>query len=252
MKIGDYAFEENNAITSVVIPEGVKEIGNYAFEECGKLTSVSLPEGLAIIGFDAFCGCRKLGDITIPATVHPANGSDSFRAISFCFCHGMKSITVADGSEYYKSVDGVLFSMDGTRFLSYPAGKSTATNYILLQTATNRSGKSSTKTVKIVTPNVVDKSAITIDAANRYEVNAGFAFNAAAWEALGINALDGWKITAASGISGLSWKNGRLTGVPTATGAQCATFTMTNGKQKKTATATFFINPLPSGIAWKQ
>ena len=666
LKIGDYAFEENNAITSVVIPAGVKEIGRYAFEECGKLTSVTLPEGLAIIGHDAFCGCRKLANITIPSTVHPANGHDG---VTFCFCYGMKSIAVADGNAYYKSVDGVvysaegstlvfypagrtgafeipedvtsvsgeafagtrissvfihsgvewigdgaflechsltnitvdpgnseykdvdgvLFSKDGTRFLSFPAGKSTATNYTLPQTvieigndafagckfkgiilpstlsrlsyetfegcekltqvilgtglstiddqafyyvsklstvtlpqsveyiekwafeecgtkkstiyypssagrhrhafedcpakkiaytsaftvafdlnyegagdylydrnvvakqpvgilpapkrqgygfagwwtapnggtkissatkitkdttfyarwaravviakegsgtvtgggnktvggkvtlvakpaknwtfvgweawwgideegeyshgtfsrqptfsftmpddavdaiaqfvrksedyapeievesstwyvadgedsyiwihslsysslkasnlpkgislkgesyvkdgdnvfalvktgatkpgvysvkltATNRSGKSSTKTVRIVTPNVVDESIITIDAAKRYEVNAGFAFDAAAWEALEINALDGWKITAASGISGLSWKNGRLSGVPTATGAQCVTFTLTKGRQRKSVTATFTVNPLPSGV----
>ncbi|MBE6381992.1 MAG: hypothetical protein E7049_03135 [Lentisphaerae bacterium] len=667
LKIGDYAFEENNAITSVVIPAGVREIGSYAFEECGKLTSVSLPEGLAIIGYDAFCGCRKLGDITIPSTLHPAYGYDG---VAFCFCYGMKSIAVADGNAYYKSVGGVaysadgstlvsypagrtgafeipedvtsvsgeafagarvssvfvhsgvewigdgaflechsltnitvdpdneyykdvngaLFSKDGTRFISYPAGKSTATIYTLPQsvtqigddafagckfkgiilpstlselsyeafegcekltqvilgtglstindqsfyyvpklstvtlpqsveyiescafeecgmktstiyyprsagrhrhafedcpakkiayssactvafdlnydgagdylydrnvvakqpvgilptprrqgygfagwwtapnggtkissatkisrdttfyarwaravaitkkgsgtvagggnktvgskvtlaakpaknwtfvgweawwdideggdyskgafsrkptfsftmpddavdalayfvrkpedyapiidaeystwyvadgqddyiyidslsystlkasnlpkgislkgesyvkdgdnvfalvktgatkpgvysvklTATNRSGKSSTKTIKVVTPNIVDEGIITIDAAKRYEVSAGFTFDASAWEELGISALGGWKITAASGIAGLSWKNGRLAGVPTAPGVHCVTFTLTKGKQTKTATATFFVNPLPSGVS---
>ena len=123
LKIGNYAFEENNAITSVVIPAGVKEIGSYAFEECGKITSVSLPEGLAIIGFDAFCGCRKLGDITIPSTVHPAYGHES---IAFCFCYAMKNITVAEGSKYYRSIDGVAYTADGSTLVFYPPGRTGA------------------------------------------------------------------------------------------------------------------------------
>lgn len=123
LKIGNYAFEENNAITSVVIPAGVKEIGSHAFEECGKITSVSLPEGLAIIGFDAFCGCRKLGDITIPSTVHPAYGHES---IAFCFCYAMKNITVAEGSKYYRSIDGVAYTADGSTLVFYPPGRTGA------------------------------------------------------------------------------------------------------------------------------
>ena len=113
--IGPYAFEENLAITSVVIPQGVVEIGEYAFEECEKLKAVTFPEGLRRIGFDAFCGCRSLGNVSIPSTVEDG--------IAFLFCYGMKSITVAEDNPWFKSVDGVVYSKDGTSLVYFPPGR---------------------------------------------------------------------------------------------------------------------------------
>ena len=113
--IGDYAFEENNAITSVVIPDGIVSIGEFAFEECRKIASVSFPEGLVKIGFDAFCGCHNLGDVTIPSTVK--------EGISFCFSKKMKNINVSPDNPYFMSVDGVVYSKDGKTLVCYPTGR---------------------------------------------------------------------------------------------------------------------------------
>ena len=113
--ISDDAFEENNAITSVVIPEGIVSIGEFAFEECHKIASVSLPEGLVKIGFDAFCGCYNLGDVTIPSTVK--------EGIAFCFSKKMKNINVSPDNPYFKSVDGVVYSKDGKTLVRYPTGR---------------------------------------------------------------------------------------------------------------------------------
>lgn len=113
--IDDWAFEDNQSITSVVIPEGVKYIGAWAFEECRNITSVKFPEGLIVIGFDAFCGCRKLKNVTIPSTVNSG--------IAFVFCKEMTAITVAESNPYFKSVDGVVYSKDGTRLVYVPAGR---------------------------------------------------------------------------------------------------------------------------------
>jgi hypothetical protein len=54
-------------ITSIVIPEGVKEIRNGAFEECKELTSVKIPDSIEIIGNYAFYKCSALTKVDIPA-----------------------------------------------------------------------------------------------------------------------------------------------------------------------------------------
>ena len=54
-----------NDITSIVIPNGVKQIGGYAFENRKYLTDVTIPENVSIIGPGAFMGCSKLRNINV-------------------------------------------------------------------------------------------------------------------------------------------------------------------------------------------
>lgn len=56
-------------MTSITIPEGVKEIGDNAFSLCSSLTSITIPEGVTKIGDNAFQSCNKLISITIPESV---------------------------------------------------------------------------------------------------------------------------------------------------------------------------------------
>ena len=53
-KIADHAFENNTAITSIVIPEGVSEIGWFAFGGCVALKEITLPVGVISIQYGAF------------------------------------------------------------------------------------------------------------------------------------------------------------------------------------------------------
>jgi hypothetical protein len=67
-EIGERVFDNNQNITSVVIPTGVTKIGNYAFNNCRKLTSVNIPEGITEIGNFAFANC-PLTTITLPQSL---------------------------------------------------------------------------------------------------------------------------------------------------------------------------------------
>ncbi len=49
-------------ITSITIPEGVKEIAFFSFEGCENLSEISLPDSLEIIGTDAFKGTAYYND----------------------------------------------------------------------------------------------------------------------------------------------------------------------------------------------
>ena len=56
-------------MTSITIPNSVKEIGSCAFQYCTGLTSIKIPEGVTSLGNSAFGYCNNLSSITIPSTV---------------------------------------------------------------------------------------------------------------------------------------------------------------------------------------
>lgn len=66
--IGEGAFAESG-ITSVVIPNTVKEINLGAFFRCQNLTNVTLGNGITTIGIEAFALCNQLSSIVIPNSV---------------------------------------------------------------------------------------------------------------------------------------------------------------------------------------
>ena len=58
--IDGYSLYYREGLTSVVIPEGVREIGSDAFCGCPNLTSVTLPDSIQELGSGAFSDCEKL------------------------------------------------------------------------------------------------------------------------------------------------------------------------------------------------
>lgn len=66
LKIGDGAFQNATAVTSVVIPSTVEEIGSLAFFGCTKLENVLLPSSLKSIGDFGFTGCISLKALLLP------------------------------------------------------------------------------------------------------------------------------------------------------------------------------------------
>ena len=63
--IGDFAFDQCSALTSVTISDSVTSIGNYAFRDCSALTSVTIGNSVTSIGGGAFSGCSGLTSVTI-------------------------------------------------------------------------------------------------------------------------------------------------------------------------------------------
>lgn len=53
--IGDYAFEDCSGITNVVFPNTLVTIGSWAFEDCS-ISSITIPEGVKQINLGAFGG----------------------------------------------------------------------------------------------------------------------------------------------------------------------------------------------------
>lgn len=68
---GDYAFENNTTIESLIIPASVQFIGEYVFSHCTSLKSVTILPGDTPVelGCGSFSGCTALEQFTIPDNV---------------------------------------------------------------------------------------------------------------------------------------------------------------------------------------
>lgn len=102
------------SVETAVFHPDTRVICGEAFEDCDKLKDLIIPEGILSIGGFAF---PSLKTISFPATMEHIDG------LAFHYCRTPSEITVAEGNTAYKSVDGNLFSYDGTRLIRYASGK---------------------------------------------------------------------------------------------------------------------------------
>ncbi len=86
------AFKGNKNITSVVIPNTVKELKTSAFQDCTNLTQVTIPDSVTKLGNKVFKGCTGLTEIALPNTLKTL-GSNVFSGCSFTELNLTDSIT---------------------------------------------------------------------------------------------------------------------------------------------------------------
>lgn len=121
VSIGKEAFKGCKNLTSFPVPDALEIIEDETFSGCSKLENVILPDTLQYIGKSAFANCSSLTRIIIPANVTYI--SDNF---AFADCGNLREILVDPENTCYISVDGVLFDIDQSILLYYPAGKTDA------------------------------------------------------------------------------------------------------------------------------
>ena len=117
---------------NITIPENITynnksytviDILDGAFSGCPNLTSVSLPNTLKEIDSYSFVYCPKLTEITIPASV-------TFIDIgAFAYMSALIDINVDPENKKYCSVDGVLYNITKTILCSYPGGRTTPSKF---------------------------------------------------------------------------------------------------------------------------
>lgn len=88
-KIRDYGFS-GSEISSIELPNGLKDLGTHAFWDCKNLKEVSLPGSLEYIGMALFDGA------------------------------GVSSVTIDPSCSNYCVVDNVLFTSDKKTLVAYP------------------------------------------------------------------------------------------------------------------------------------
>ncbi|MBR4656144.1 MAG: leucine-rich repeat domain-containing protein, partial [Oscillospiraceae bacterium] len=124
-RIGRLAFM-GAGITSVTIPNSVREIGTGAFFMCSSLHSLDLGSGVKRIEESAFSSCALNGTLYIPASVEyiaenafSSNIGFDSSGSSFTICL-ISEVVVESDNPSYCSVDGILMSKDRSVLLLYP------------------------------------------------------------------------------------------------------------------------------------
>ena len=111
------AYAIGKTDTSFTIPDSVTTIVDSAFYNCDNLTSVTIPNSVTTIGERAFGYCSNLTSVTIPDSVTTIGNS------AFSSCDNLTSIVVNENNEAYQSINGNLYSKDGTVLIAYAIGK---------------------------------------------------------------------------------------------------------------------------------
>lgn len=89
LALPEYCFSGDSiALTSLVLPDGIRTIGRDAFGKCKELKRVHIPENLETLGRGAFWECRKLEHVTLPRSLR------SMGDVEFWYCDHLQSITL--------------------------------------------------------------------------------------------------------------------------------------------------------------
>jgi len=99
-------------LTSFTIPSSISNIREYTFDACYSLTSIVIPSAVTTIENYAFGRCYSLNSISIPASVTTIGERNPFNNCN------LKTIQVESGNSSFKSIDGILYTTDGTRLIA--------------------------------------------------------------------------------------------------------------------------------------
>ena len=109
--IGESAFENNEYVASVTIPEGVEMICDKAFSGCSNLENIVIPNSVSAIGGDAFAGTKWYdnqedgmvyagnvlykykGTMPVNTAITINDGTLGIAGLAFANCTGLTSIT---------------------------------------------------------------------------------------------------------------------------------------------------------------
>lgn len=89
--IGESAFCDNAAVTTLRFPASLKTIGRRAFERCASLREAPLPPGLKALGAEAFHLCRSLTEAAIP------DGCAAVEPYAFMGCASLRALRLGAG-----------------------------------------------------------------------------------------------------------------------------------------------------------
>ncbi len=137
-------FEGSENLSEVVWPSTLQEIEPYAFYGTGFEGELELPNSVTVLGYGAFGECYYITKVVLPANLQTIYGFSyyvtSVPEQPFYLCYSLETYEIAASNQFFKTVDGVLYSKDGKSLYSYPTGKQDLSYTILPGTAKIKSG----------------------------------------------------------------------------------------------------------------
>ena len=92
-------------------------INDYAFSDNDILTSVKLSDGVTRIMYNVFANCKNLKKIEISKSVSVIDNG------AIGYCPALTEISVDTQNTKYKSIDGNLYDINGVNLIQYAIGK---------------------------------------------------------------------------------------------------------------------------------
>ena len=128
--IDEYAFYDNTALASVTFAEGsnLEELGGRAFNNSA-LVEFTMPDSVILVGAAVFNGNKMLKRVHLSKNLMSVLPGESI----FYQCPNIEHVSISEGSQYFKTIDGVLFDIAETIVYYFPPAKE-ATSYKLPDT----------------------------------------------------------------------------------------------------------------------
>lgn len=117
LRIEESAFEYCTALESFAFPFRTATAFPAVLEGCTSLKSITFAESVVRLDMWAFKDCTALESFHVPETISWIELSALGK------CTSLKEITVDPDNEYFKAIDGNLYSKDGAQLLIYATGK---------------------------------------------------------------------------------------------------------------------------------
>lgn len=111
-KIDDYAFLNSFTMWEVTIPSSVREIGKHVFEYTQNLKKANIYNDC--IGSGQFHECKKLETIELGENIKQIATNAFFQ------CYSLWYIRMPKANDYFRTIDGVLYTADTTELVLYP------------------------------------------------------------------------------------------------------------------------------------
>lgn len=112
-KIGKFILKRTD-ITSVEMPDTVKEIQDHAFSSCKSLTSVKLSKNLETLGTNVFFNCRNLKSIELPSTLK------NIDVYAFAAA-GFESVTIPESDVFTSLGEYMFYQCQDLKEVTIPA-----------------------------------------------------------------------------------------------------------------------------------
>ncbi|MCR4690988.1 MAG: leucine-rich repeat domain-containing protein [Lachnospiraceae bacterium] len=120
-KLFSYAFSGLDGLRNVTLLPGTELAGEGLFFDCPQVTELTLPEGMESIDHKEVFSGSMIETLRIPSTLKQMKDG------ALAGVTRLSEITVAEGNEAYKMVDGVLYSINGREIIKYLPTKSDET-----------------------------------------------------------------------------------------------------------------------------
>ena len=112
-EIGDSAFEGCSDLESIVITNNVRIIGDNAFKDCASLNYIYLGDGIREIGAHAFNGCAELRNVVVPSNV------ETIGEEAFANCVKLETVSISAPSTDIG--DNAFVGCSSLRYLTIPS-----------------------------------------------------------------------------------------------------------------------------------